>query len=77
MAVKASNFKNWCTENITPQSWPRIVLKSIPELRDLGVDTKGLQEPADDLMLNDEVVEVLNKWLSELYDVKVQEEVLS
>lgn len=75
--VKAINFKNWCTENITPQSWPRIVLKSIPELRDLGVDTKGLQEPADDLMLNDEVVEVLNKWLSELYDVKVQEEVLS
>ncbi len=75
--VKAINFKNWCTENITPQAWPRIVLKSIPELRDIGIDTKGLQDPEDDLMLNEDVVSILNKWLSELYEVKVQEEILS
>lgn len=74
--VKAINFKNWCTENITPQSWPRIVLKSIPELRELGVDTSGLQEPNEDLTLNEPELAVLTKWLGELYQMKIEEEAL-
>ena len=75
--VKATNFKNWCTENITPQSWPRIILKAIPELREKGVDTAGLQEPDDSIMLSEDIIEILNKWLTELYDVQVKEEVLT
>ncbi len=75
--IKAINFKNWCTENITPQSWPRIVLKAIPELREKGIDTKGLQEPDDVVTLSEDALEILNKWLVELYDVRVAEEVLS
>ena len=62
--MKAINYRNWCTENITPQSWARIVLKSIPELRDLGVDVSGLQEPSDDLDLSEEVMTILNKWMT-------------
>ncbi len=64
-------------KNITPQSWPRIVLKSIPELREKGVDTTGLQDPDDSVVLNEDTVNVLNKWLAELYDIRVGEEVIS
>lgn len=75
--MKAINYKNWCFENITPQSWPRIVLKSIPELRDIGVDVSGLQDPADDLELSDEALSILNKWMDELYELKVKEDMIA
>ena len=71
--MKAINYKNWCIENITPQSWPRIVLKSIPEHRDLGVDVAGLQDPTDDLELSEEVLAILNKWMDELYELQIKE----
>ena len=71
--VKAINFKNWCSDNITPQSWPRIVLRAVPELRTLGVDTKGLQDPDDSLTLDDDAVAVLNKWLDELYQTRIED----
>lgn len=74
--VKAVSFKNWCIENITPQSWPRIVLKSIPEIREKGFDSNGLQDPPEDLMIPEDVMAILNKWLHELYDIKVEEEML-
>ncbi|MEM9324541.1 MAG: hypothetical protein AAGA85_02750 [Bacteroidota bacterium] len=70
--VKAINFKNWCSENITPQAWPRVVLRAVPELRELGVDTKGLQNPEDDMMIDEDAVAILNKWLDELYQTKAQ-----
>lgn len=75
--MKAINYRNWCIENITPQSWPRIVLKSIPELRDIGVDVAGLQEPSDDLELSDEVLSILNKWMDELYELQVKEDMIA
>lgn len=75
--MKAINIKNWCTENITPQSWPRIVLKSIPELRDMGIDVSGLQDPTDDVELTDEALTVLNKWMVELYDLQVKEDMIA
>lgn len=71
--MKAINYKNWCIDNITPQSWPRIILKSIPELREMGIDVSGLQEPDNDLELSDDVLSILNKWMSELYDLKIKE----
>lgn len=64
-------------DNITPQSWPRIVLKSIPELRDIGVDVSGLQEPSDDLELSDEALSILNKWMDELYELQVKEDMIA
>lgn len=75
--MKAINYKNWCIENITPQSWPRIVLKSIPELRDIGVDVSGLQDPSDDLELSDEALSILNNWMDELYELKVKEDMIA
>lgn len=70
--MKAINYKNWCIDNITPQSWPRIVLKSIPELREIGVDVSGLQDPTDDMELSDEALSILNKWMDELYELQVK-----
>ena len=75
--VKAINFKNWCSANITPQAWPRVVLRAVPELRELGVDTKGLQDPDDNMTIDEEAVAILNKWLSDLYQVTVEEGALA
>ncbi len=75
--MKAINYKNWCIDNITPQSWPRIILKSIPELRDMGIDVAGLQDPTDDLELSDEALSVLNKWMDQLYELQVKEDMIA
>ena len=75
--MKAIDYKNWCTDNITPQSWPRIVLKSIPELRDIGIDISGLQEPDDEYDLSDDVLSILNRWMGELYDLQVKEDMIA
>lgn len=75
--MKAINYKNWCIGNITPQSWPRIVLKSIPELRDIGVDVSGLQDPTDDLELSEEALSILNKWMDQLYELQVKADMIA
>ena len=74
--AKAINYKTWCINNITPQSWSRIVLKSIPELREAGFTLQELENPSDTLELNQETMVVLNKWLQELYDIQMEEESL-
>jgi hypothetical protein len=76
MAVKAVNFKNWCVDNISPQCWPRILLKSLDALRADGFQLKELEEPTDDMSLSPELLESLNKALQEIYDVQVEEGVL-
>ena len=74
--AKAINYKTWCINNITPQSWSRIVLKSIPELREAGFTLQELENPSDTLELNQETMVILNKWLQELYDIQMEEESL-
>lgn len=75
--MKAINYKNWCIDNITPQAWPRIVLKSIPELRDMGFDVSGLQDPTDDLEVSDEALSILNKWMDHLYELQVKADMIA
>ena len=75
--VKAINFKNWCTENISPQAWHRIVLRTLPELRTHGLDLNEMENPDDSLMLNDAVTTILRQALDTLYQLKVESEVLS
>lgn len=74
--VKAINAKNWCIENITPQSWSRIVLKKLPELRAVGLDLKDIENPKEDMVLSDEVVTILNAALEDLYQLKIEAEVI-
>ncbi len=76
MGVKASNFKQWCSENISPQSWTRICLKRVDELRDKGYTLKEMENLTPDVDLDDEMLESLNSALDELYEMKVGEEEL-
>lgn len=75
--VKAINFKNWCTENISPQAWNRIVLRTLPELRTHGLDLNVMENPAETLVLDDKVTAILRQALDALYQLKVESEVLS
>ncbi len=72
---KAINFKNWCNKNISPQAWSRIVLKSLPELRANGLSLNDLDNPNENLVLDDEVLKTLNKSLDDLYKMKIESEV--
>ena len=77
MAVKAVNFRNWCLENISPQCWPRILLKSMDALRADGFQLKELEDPSNDMELSPELLEALTSALSSIYDVEVGDEVLA
>lgn len=76
MAVKASNFKNWCTENISPQSWTRICLKCVDQVRAKGFSLKQMEELNPDVDLDPELMNSLNAALEELYEMSVDEELL-
>lgn len=76
MAVKASNFKNWCTENISPQSWTRICLKCVNEIRDQEFTLKQMEDPNPDFDIPTELLRSLNAALAELYEMSVDESLL-
>lgn len=73
MAIKASSFKNWCTDNISPQSWTRICLKRVDELRVKGLALNQMEDLNPDIDIDDELLESLNSALFELYEMKVDE----
>ncbi|MBV6644432.1 MAG: hypothetical protein KI790_03230 [Cyclobacteriaceae bacterium] len=76
MTVKATNYKNWCIENISPQAWSRILLKCLPQIRELGLKLGDFEDPSDDLELSAELMTDLNTALDELYQLKVEESLL-
>ncbi|MEQ9307628.1 MAG: hypothetical protein RJQ14_27195 [Marinoscillum sp.] len=76
MAVKASNFKNWCTENISPQSWTRICLKCVDQVRAKGLNLKQMEDLDPDVDLDPELMSSLNSALEALYEMSVDEELL-
>jgi hypothetical protein len=77
MAIKASNYRNWCTENISPQSWTRIVLKCHALVKDRGLTLNQMEENGVDVDLDGELFAGLNAALSELYEMTVDEELIS
>ena len=77
MAVKASNFKNWCTENISPQSWTRVCLKCVDEIRGKGHTLKEMEDLDTDIDLDTDLLNALNKALDDLYETKIEESLLS
>ncbi len=77
MAVKASNYKNWCTDNISPQSWTRICLKCVDKIRSKGHTLKEMEDLTTDIDLDTELLNALNKALEDLYETKVEESLLT
>jgi len=75
--AKASSFKNWCTNNISPQSWTRICLKCVDEIRSKGHTLNDMENLSPDIEIDDELLESLNAALSELYEMTVDEELLA
>jgi len=73
--MKAVRIKNWCLENITPQSWSRIVLRILPELRSRGFELKDVENPSEDLELPDDLVQIIENTIDELYQLKIDEKV--
>lgn len=76
MIVKASNYKNWCTENISPQSWTRICLKCVNELRAEGLNLKDMEHLENDVDLSPSLLAALNAALGQLYEMSVEEDLL-
>ncbi|MEQ8582733.1 MAG: hypothetical protein RIC30_02670 [Marinoscillum sp.] len=76
MKVKASNFKNWCTENISPQSWTRICLKCVDEIRAKGYNLKQMEDLDPDVDLDAELLTSLSTALETLYEMSVDESLL-
>lgn len=76
MSVKASNFKNWCTENISPQSWTRICLKCVDEIRAKGYNLKQMEDLEPDVELDPDLLADLSAALEQLYEMSVDESLL-
>ncbi len=77
MAVKALSYKNWCTENISPQSWTRIVLKSTDIIRNEGYKIKDIEEPDESFDLPDKIYQSLAEALEQLYELKPEENLIN
>ena len=75
--VKASSFKNWCTENISPQSWTRICLKCVDIIREKGHTLNEMEDLSPDIEMDNELLDALNVALTNLYEMKVNEELLA
>ena len=69
--AKASSFKAWCTENISPQSWTRICLKSYDAIRQKGHSLKEMEDLNPDIEIDEELLEVLNTALFDYYEMRV------
>jgi hypothetical protein len=77
MAAKALSYKNWCEENITPQAWPRILLKCIDTIRAEGMTIKVLEHPTEDIQLNSSLINAFNSAMNDLYELKIEEKALA
>lgn len=77
MGIKASNYRNWCTENISPQSWTRIVLKCHALVKDRGLALSDMEEGGVDSDIDNELFEALNEALKELYEMTVDKALIS
>jgi len=75
--AKASDFKIWCTRNISPQSWTRICLKCADIVRSKGFTLNEMRDLNPDIELDDELLKALNDALQEYYEMKVDENSLA
>lgn len=76
MAIKAIAYKNWCVENISPQCWPRILLKSLDIVRAEGQQLNTMEDPDPEMDLSPQLLESLNNALNEIYEIQIADGVL-
>lgn len=73
--IKVINCKNWCEENITPMAWPRVVLRIVPELRQKGYSVKEMENPTDDVTVDEETFKLINGALMTIYEMEIPQTV--
>lgn len=66
----AKKIKVWCDENLSPLAWQRIVLRSVPDL-DQSVQYEQLEEPYDDMIIDENTMIALNKAAESLYQTSL------
>ena len=77
MNVLAINLKNWCIDNISPLAWSRIVLKALPQLRDIGFSLDEIENPSDNLELDAKGLKIIEKSMNEIYAMDLPQEVVN
>jgi hypothetical protein len=71
MKINALLLKNWCNQHITPLAWQRIIMRVLPSLREAGLDLSDLQEPAENLFFEEEILAAFEVAMYELYEQKI------
>lgn len=73
--IKVINCKNWCEENITPMAWPRVVLRIVPEIRQKGYSVKEMENPTEDVTVDEETFKLINGALMTIYEMEIPQTV--
>ncbi|MEQ6120909.1 hypothetical protein [Reichenbachiella sp. MALMAid0571] len=76
MKLKILILKNWCTKNITPLAWQRIVLKILPQLREKGFDLSELENPSEERYFGEAEFGLFTQTLESMYGMTFPKEVL-
>ena len=76
MKIKLISLKNWCTANITPLAWQRIVLKILPQLRERGFNLSDLEDPNPDQSFGEEEFKLFTATLEAMYGITFPKEII-
>ncbi|MCU0439026.1 MAG: hypothetical protein MUC49_14100 [Raineya sp.] len=72
MIVSATKIQNWCNENISPVAWQRVVVKSLPQLRESGFELSDLMNPVATLVLSEDAFDIIASCIEELYQTHLE-----
>ena len=74
MDVSAQKIQNWCNENISPVSWQRVVIKSLPQLREYGFELSDLMNPSANLKFSENAFAIVASCIEDLYQTQIMME---
>lgn len=64
---KVRSIKNWCEEKLTPVAWARVLVRTLPILRDYGYDFTEMQNPKASTRIHHDYYLVIRATLIEIY----------
>ncbi|MEL6562327.1 MAG: hypothetical protein AAFQ94_29410 [Bacteroidota bacterium] len=56
-------------------AWPRVVLRIVPELRQKGYSVKEMENPTDDVTVDEETFKLINGALMTIYEMEIPQTV--
>jgi hypothetical protein len=76
MKIKVVTLQAWCSKNITPLAWQRIVIKVLPQLRERGFELEELENPDPNRYFEDAEFKLFAESLNTIYNISFPKEVL-